>query len=143
MRESYVLLDHTADAGAEISSPTKEGLVRASTAALAEILGMGKSNTGNVMTAGLLLRGRGDTAEEQLVDLLNGWLALTMKRRVRPEVHGVSWDSGGIEAAVEIHEPDGSRTFSAEIKAVTYHTAAVIPPRHTGEPWAARWIVDL
>ena len=143
MRESYSLFDHTADAGALLSSPTREGLVRASAAALVEILGAGPFPDEDTMTVGLLLHGRGDTPVEQLVDLLNNWLALALKRGVLPEIHGVSWDSSGIEAAVEIHERDGSRTFSTEVKAVTYHTAEVTPPKHGGEPWTARWIVDL
>ncbi len=143
MRETYRLLDHTADAGADISSPTREGLVRASVLALADILGLGASSEDKTETGALLLRGRGDGEPEQLVDLLNEWLSLTLKRGVWPVVHGVSWDSTGIEAAVTIHEPDGTRTPVAEVKAVTYHTAAVTPPGRAGGPWTARWIVDL
>lgn len=142
MRESYSLLDSTEETGAQLSSPTKEGLVRASAAALVELLGMGPFPEEEVKTVGLLIHGIGDTPEEQLADLLGHWVKLAAKRGVLPEIHGVSWDSSGIEAAVEIHEPDGSRSYATGIEAATCSGIEVTPPKHGGESWTARWVIN-
>jgi len=141
--ETYRFLDHTADASVEVTADSREGLIRASIAALAELMDLGDPPDDRSLAEGFSLRGDGKTPAEQLVNLLNEWLVVASTKQVYPVITYTAWDKKEARVLVEVHEIDGIRPPQKEVKAITYHAAAVIAPEKGEKLWRATWIADL
>jgi SHS2 domain-containing protein len=141
--EEYRWLEHTADAAVQVRADSREGLVRASVAALRELLDPGEPRHAEIPTVHLELTGEGPTPAEQLVDLLNEWLFTAASRHVIPQVERVEWPEPGggpLTVTCTVEHEDGAHRFGNEVKAVTYHEAEVTRENGT---WRARWIADV
>ena len=138
-RGTYRLFDHTADIGVEISAPTLQSLFETAAESLFDLLADTSSVSAreerSVVVAGADLD---DLLVRWLAELLymhdaEGWL---FSRFAVPSVAGERLE--GV-AAGELYDP-GRHRIKTEIKAVTYHQAAVT---RTENGWKARIVFDV
>jgi len=131
----YALIDHTADMGVKISSPTIEMLFKEAAHALADILG-GRCAQG---TEEMRVQARGIDREDLLVRWLQEILYLMevggwRLRDAHVEELGETEVKGVLQGAC-VQEP-----LAAEIKAVTYHNLKIV---HIGDVFEVTIILDM
>ncbi len=131
----YTLIDHTADMGVKISSPTIEMLFEEAAHALADILGA----TCTQGSEELLVQARGIDREDLLVRWLQEILYLV-------EVRGWRLNAATIEVLGETEVQGvlkGARVqgpLTAEVKAVTYHNLKIV---HADDVFEVTIILDM
>ena len=135
----YRIFDHTADLGVEVTAATQEELYAGAAVALSDLLTELSSVRSRIVRE-IVVDG-GDPADllvnflREVLYLWNGggWLVKTcMIRQV---------DSRRLSAVLRGESFDPARhRIKTEIKAVTYHQAAV---ERTGNGWTARVVFDV
>ncbi len=140
------ILDHPSDLSVEIEADSLVELVEASFAALSEQLGISRYDSDSQLGEMELqetIMVEGHEKPEILVEALNEWLFLVQTRNIRPSAYDILWREGlltvEIKGTLAISRPE----LATEIKAVTYHTAEILPPELARGKWLARWIADL
>jgi len=138
-KQFYRLLDHTADTGIEVTGNTKEALFENAALALADLMaegeGEGTDDPEEITLTGVDLP---DLMVNWLRELLYQW---TVEHRLIRKVHIHALSDRRIDTQVVFHTFNDDRpTTRHEIKAVTYHQAAV---RETLDGWIAKVIFDL
>jgi SHS2 domain-containing protein len=136
----YRLLDHTADLGLEISAPSLPGLYAEAGRALMAVLFEG--NAPRQADQAQTLTVTGTDPVDLLVNFLGELLYLAMfKAQALVDIELFEIMETELSAIVHLSVLDFDRTPPlAEIKAVTYHQAAV---EQTLDGWRARVIFDV
>ena len=140
---SFELLDHDADLGLSVEADSFAELLATSVAGLtACLVAPGPPGKTGPMRETRRVEATGDRAEELLVRWLKEWLNLYVTERfIAGEARVTELAEGRVagEARGEILDPARHRILR-EVKAVTYHQAAV---RNDQGRWRGRVIFDV
>ena len=131
----YELIDHTADMGMRVSSPTLEGLFEDAAYGLADILG-GRSPQGDEE---MVVRCQGIDPSDLLVRWLQEILYLIEVRGLRLR-SATMMQMGQTEAHGVVKGAYTDSPLTTEIKAVTYHNLDIT---HIDNVFTATMILDM
>lgn len=133
------IIEHTADLGLRVQSPTLEGLVHDAACGLFEIIAGDLTQIRPARNEHFRIAGT--DPQWLLFDWLRELHAAFELRRMLFREFDVTIDTGGIRAIAHGERYDSARhSLAHEIKAVTQHDLSV---RHSPTGWDAAVIVDV